>query len=121
MTVNEQLKALRQSRGLTLRAVQEMTGISNAYLSQLERGKRKIPSVNIAEKLCRAYGTTIGELLHSGISNTKEPNGAFILSAYSALSEENKRAVKNHIMYLLDQEGKGLPKIKNPMNLFKPY
>ena len=38
------LAVLRRSKGLSLRAVEAETGISNAYLSQLETGKIREPS-----------------------------------------------------------------------------
>jgi len=39
MTLGDELRSIRAGRGLTLRAVEQATGISNAYLSQLETGK----------------------------------------------------------------------------------
>ena len=52
---------LRQSRTknrLTLRGVEEATGVSNAYLSQLESGKIQKPSPAILFKLCQLYGAS---------------------------------------------------------------
>jgi transcriptional regulator with XRE-family HTH domain len=49
---------LRESRdrlGLTLRGVEEKTGISNAYLSQLEGAKIKQPSPQVLHKLCTFF------------------------------------------------------------------
>lgn len=51
-----QFKVMRQSKGLTLREVQGLTGISNAYLSQLESGKIKSPSYATIKKLVDALG-----------------------------------------------------------------
>jgi hypothetical protein len=48
-------RELRKKAGLTLRKVEEMTGISNAYLSQLETGKIKKPSFDIVQKLNSIY------------------------------------------------------------------
>jgi HTH-type transcriptional regulator, competence development regulator len=50
------LKAGREAKGLTLRAVEDTTGISNAYLSQVEGGKIKRPSPVDLGKLCELYG-----------------------------------------------------------------
>jgi len=56
----ESLAAIfRESRdrlGMTLREVEAKTGISNAYLSQLESGKIKEPSPKTLHKLCELYG-----------------------------------------------------------------
>jgi HTH-type transcriptional regulator, competence development regulator len=45
----------RRRRKLTLRAVQDTVGISNAYLSQLETGKVQSPSPVVLHKLCKLY------------------------------------------------------------------
>ena len=49
------LAKARTSAGKTLRAVETDTGISNAYLSQLENGKIKAPSPQILHKLAEVY------------------------------------------------------------------
>lgn len=59
------LKLCRKLKGLSLRDVEEKTGISNAYLSQLETGKIKEPSFSIVIKLCKFYNITIDDLLES--------------------------------------------------------
>lgn len=48
-------KALRESKGLTLREVERQTDVSNAYLSQLESGKVRQPSPNTLYKLAQFY------------------------------------------------------------------
>lgn len=57
------LKDARKNVGLTLRQVEELTGISNAYLSQLENDKIKNPSVNILSKLSSLYKVSLKNLL----------------------------------------------------------
>jgi len=52
----EYIKALRESKGLTLREVEKKTEISNAYLSQLESSKIKQPSPTTLYKLAELYG-----------------------------------------------------------------
>jgi HTH-type transcriptional regulator, competence development regulator len=54
-TLGEFLKAAREGKGLTLRAVERETGISNAYLSQLEGDKIQQPSPLKLHKLCELY------------------------------------------------------------------
>lgn len=48
-------KEARKIAKLTLRQVEEITGISNAYLSQLENGKIKKPSYDVVQKLNDVY------------------------------------------------------------------
>lgn len=55
---------LKKLRGeMSIRQVAEKTGISNAYLSQLESGKRDNPHPEILKKLAKFYGIPIIELL----------------------------------------------------------
>lgn len=49
------LKEARRTHNLTLRRVEEETGISNAYLSQLENNKISRPSPQILHKLANCY------------------------------------------------------------------
>jgi HTH-type transcriptional regulator, competence development regulator len=63
--LGELLADARERRKLTLRAVQEAVGISNAYLSQLETGKVQSPSPIVLHKLSELYDlpyTTVMEL-----------------------------------------------------------
>jgi transcriptional regulator with XRE-family HTH domain len=53
--LGELLADARARRKLTLRAVQETIGISNAYLSQLETGKVQSPSPVVLHKLSELY------------------------------------------------------------------
>jgi transcriptional regulator with XRE-family HTH domain len=62
-TYGEYFKALREAKGLTLREVEKLTEISNAYLSQLESGKIKQPSPNILSKLAGFYDVSYNNLM----------------------------------------------------------
>ena len=57
------LKETRESVSMTLRKVEEATGISNAYLSQLENDKIKKPSANVLYKLSNLYKVDLNSLL----------------------------------------------------------
>lgn len=57
-TLGEFLKGARAAKNLTLRAVETATGISNPYLSQLEKDKIKDPSPRLLFKLCDFYGVS---------------------------------------------------------------
>ena len=50
------MKEARTALGWSLREAEEKTGVSNAYLSQLESAKIKQPSPNMLHKLTEAYG-----------------------------------------------------------------
>jgi transcriptional regulator with XRE-family HTH domain len=54
-TLGQGLKLARDLRKLSLRAVEEVTGISNPYLSQLENDKINKPSPFFLHKLANLY------------------------------------------------------------------
>lgn len=56
------LKELRLERNLTLEQVELRAGVSNGYLSQVENGKRGIPSAKILKKLAPVYKVPQEEL-----------------------------------------------------------
>jgi transcriptional regulator with XRE-family HTH domain len=51
--------------GATLREVETKTGISNAYLSQLESGKADRPAPRILHKLAEFYGASYTALMEA--------------------------------------------------------
>jgi len=74
------LKELRARKGVSLKKVEEATGISNAYLSQLETGeRRRFPKPDRLIALADYYNVSIKELLEKAgyygkgdIQETKE-------------------------------------------------
>jgi transcriptional regulator with XRE-family HTH domain len=56
------LKGLRERRRMSLRDVERESGVSNAYVAQIERGDRPPPRPEILKKLARAYNVTVREL-----------------------------------------------------------
>lgn len=59
------LRELRLGQGLSLRKLEEATGVSNAYLSQIESGIRPRPSADILQKLAPVLGVSLRELLEA--------------------------------------------------------
>ncbi|MBP3953624.1 helix-turn-helix domain-containing protein [Bacillus suaedae] len=57
------LKGLRKRQGLTLKKLEELTGYSNSYLSQIETGKKGIPSPEILKKLESPLGEKYSQLM----------------------------------------------------------
>ena len=56
------LRELRRHKRLSLRQVQEETGASASYLSQVEQGKRR-PSGRLLRKIAPTYGASVRYLL----------------------------------------------------------
>jgi len=57
------MRKLRKEKGLTLKQVEQAADVSNAYLSQIERGVRNPPHPDILKRLAKAYEVTHRELL----------------------------------------------------------
>lgn len=86
MKLGEYLKDLRAKRNLTLRDVQEMSGVSNAYVSQIENGARQRPHPDILKKLAAALEVEMETLLKlAGYVEDK---------VYTAAEEEINRAFR---------------------------
>jgi len=65
------IRAQRQLASLSLREMAEVTKVSNAYLSQLERGLHQ-PSVPVLRSIAKALGVTTETLLaQSGLLDPK--------------------------------------------------
>ncbi|MCF8482984.1 MAG: helix-turn-helix domain-containing protein [Rhodospirillum sp.] len=50
------LRALRAARGLTLKAMAHQLGLSSAYLSALEHGRRGRPTPGLVMEICGVLG-----------------------------------------------------------------
>lgn len=59
--LQDRARWLRKQRGYTLRDVEQRSGISISFLSEIERGA--IPSLAIMERLARVYDLSLGEAL----------------------------------------------------------
>jgi transcriptional regulator with XRE-family HTH domain len=62
-TFGTYLRRLRKAKGLTLKQVEAQAKVSNAYVSQIERGLRKPPHPDILKRLARAYDVQHRDLL----------------------------------------------------------
>ena len=57
------VKRLREERKLTQAQLGKRAGVTEAYISMLEGGQRKNPSLPTLRKLARALGVPVTELL----------------------------------------------------------
>ena len=61
-TLGKRVRALRLSRGDSLRDLAADTGSSKDYLSNLERGKARAPSLLLVARIAARYGTSLDYL-----------------------------------------------------------
>jgi len=57
------LKAMREARGLTQDELAKKAKLSKPYISQIENGVRKNPSLPTLERLAKALGVPVRDLL----------------------------------------------------------
>lgn len=105
------LKSLRDAKGLTLRAVEETTGVSNAFLSQLESGKVKQPSPIVLYKLAQNYNVPYEMLMeYAGYpvpatsKNIKPENSPF--HRVGPLTEEEEQSLIEYLIFLRSRSGR---------------
>lgn len=68
------IKNIRKSKKISLRKLSDMTGISRAYLFDLENNRRFNPTIFILEKIAEELDVNIKDLFYSldDIENLKE-------------------------------------------------
>ena len=66
--LGENLKAIRDKRGLNLNDVSELTGISKAMLSKIERGE-SVPTITTVWKIANGLKITLNALAGDGENN----------------------------------------------------
>ena len=69
MSFGNTLKKIRKEKGLSIRELGRLTGVSSSYISQLERGTRKYPPhFKIINKLMKVFGDSYFELVDAAWS-----------------------------------------------------
>ena len=75
-SLGDYLREQRQASRLSLRQLAEQAGVSNPYLSQIERGLRR-PSAEVLQQIAKALRISAEQLyLRAGIVSPEEVAGA---------------------------------------------
>ncbi len=95
-TLGDYLREQRVSARLSLRQLAEQAGVSNPYLSQIERGLRR-PSAEVLQQLAKALRISAEQLyVRAGIVSPDEGLGGSVelaVLADPALSERQKQTL----------------------------
>jgi HTH-type transcriptional regulator, competence development regulator len=98
------LAAARNSAGMSLRGVERATGISNAYLSQLETGKIKTPAPQNLHKLAELYGVSyelLMELAGFPLPNSSlAPQAQGMAARIGPVTEEEEEALVEYLRFI---------------------
>lgn len=110
-TLGELLQAAREAKQLSLRAVEKATGVSNAYLSQVESGKIKQPSPTILHKLSELYEISYTEILI--LAGHPAPGDAVMsnvpsrtLERLGAITPDEEEALVEYLAFLRSRRGR---------------
>ncbi|MFZ3589650.1 helix-turn-helix domain-containing protein [Bacillus sp. DJP31] len=63
----KKIKDLRIRRGISLTELSKISGVSKSYLSFIESGKQKNPSIEVLEKLANALGVDVHSLISKDV------------------------------------------------------
>ncbi len=97
----------RKTAGLTQRQVEKVSGISNAYLSQLETGKIKTPAPKILHTLAKLYDVSYATLMQ--LADYPLPDDALNEDAHGAarlaarigkISTNEEEAIVDYVRFL---------------------
>lgn len=70
--VGENLKRIRKTKKMTLKQLEEITGITNSYISAIENGRKKNPSTEILEKLAKALDVNVVDFYDKSVLTDKD-------------------------------------------------
>jgi HTH-type transcriptional regulator, competence development regulator len=113
-TLGEFLRNLRTTRKMSLRDVEEGSGVSNAYLSQLEQGKINKPSPHFLHKLAGCYLVPYETLMEKAGYITKEDatpqkisnqrRGQVAPSSLGTLSRAEEEELLSYLAYIRSKQ-----------------
>lgn len=110
--IGRQLEETRKALGWSLREAQEKSGVSNGYISQIERGEVD-PSPEVLKRFSEAYGVPYERLMEAAgfiakrdESDPKHKVPSFVFSAAERMDEDDWRAAQAFFRYLLNDKQK---------------
>jgi transcriptional regulator with XRE-family HTH domain len=105
------LAARRKARGFSLRDVEASTGISNAYVSQLETGKIRGPSPANLYKLGELYGVSYTVLLdlagYPVPGKEAAQTGSSLAARLGPVTREEEDELADYLQFLRARRGRG--------------
>ena len=70
--IGENIKKLRERKNISLNAFARKCNMSPGYLSDLEKGKKLNPSMDLLDKIASELGVTVQQLLKENIDEADE-------------------------------------------------
>lgn len=107
----EYMKDLRLNANLTIRGLTRKTGVSNAYISQIENGRRGLPKPDILMKLHGPLGVSYDELMEKAGYISSEvraellPETIQTMQSYEELNELISNAADIFVKSVTNEDG----------------
>jgi transcriptional regulator with XRE-family HTH domain len=104
---------MREAKALSLRQVEAKSGISNAFISQMESGKVKQPSPVMLYKLAEVYGVPYESLMElagypSPSALTTEPRSASaVFRRFGEITPTEEAELLDYLSFLRSRTRKG--------------
>ncbi|RHW42539.1 XRE family transcriptional regulator [Neobacillus notoginsengisoli] len=107
------IRKLRTEKGMSLNKLSELTGISKSYLSFLERGIQRNPSIDVLEKLAAALQVSVDVFINKEKDAKAVNGGTGILKLHVELSEKDMEPEKikrvKELLEILNEPGSNGP------------
>jgi transcriptional regulator with XRE-family HTH domain len=103
--IGTRIKTARELKKLTQEQLAEITGLTNNYISNIERSRSK-PSIKTLIKLCNALDVTPDNILLDSVYVSKEHLADEIAIKLNKCSKENYHLVSDFISLLLERQEK---------------
>ncbi len=100
------LKSLREANSMSLRGLEEKTGISNAFLSQIESGKVKEPSPIMLYKIAEFYGVPYDALMERAGYPVLQGNrqatraASVVFNRFGSITNDEEQALLDYLSFL---------------------
>ncbi|MEK5379175.1 helix-turn-helix domain-containing protein [Niallia sp. FSL W8-0635] len=108
MLVGVKLKNLRLKRGYSINELSDRSGVSKSYLSYIERGIQKNPSLQVLSKLASTLDTNVEELLdnnHTSIDGIDEDWVSLVEEAIEdGITKEDFAGILEYVKFKKRQE-----------------
>jgi transcriptional regulator with XRE-family HTH domain len=111
-SLGDLLRRARLGRGLTQRGVEQATGISNPYLSQLESGKIRKPSPSVLHRLCALYSVSYTDAMELAghpvpADDVEAPVHRSLAARIGPVTADEEAALAEYLAFLRSRRQKG--------------
>ena len=112
-TLGQYLRALRDTKGLSLRQVEGQSGISNAFVSQMESGKVKQPSPVMLYKLAELYGVPYESLMElagypsPSALTTESRSASEVFRRFGEITQTEEAELLDYLSFLRSRARRG--------------